>query len=79
MRLRICSGKYSQRLVFEKKINKSLHVVEVLIGLAHSGDSKHKVSKDAGDVDGMSRRQPQKSLQVERVQLADQKLERTYP
>ena len=48
--------------------------MEVLVSLAHSGNSKHKVGKDASDVDGMRRGEPQQSLQVERVQLADQKL-----
>ena len=48
--------------------------MEVLVSLAHSGDSEHEVGKDTDDIDGMGWRQPQKGLQVERVQLADQKL-----
>jgi hypothetical protein len=48
--------------------------MEVLVSLTNSGDSKHKVEEDAEDVDGVCWRDPQKSLQVESVQLADQEL-----
>ena len=48
--------------------------MEVLVCLADTGDSKHEVGKDTSHIDGMCGGDPEKSLKIERVQLADQKL-----
>lgn len=49
--------------------------MEVLVCLAHTRDTKHKVQQDADHIDRVSRGDPEKSLEIERVQLANQKLD----
>jgi len=51
--------------------------MEVLVRLAHTRDAKHKVQQDADHIDGVRWGDPEKSLEVERVQLANQKLDET--
>lgn len=49
--------------------------MEVLVCLAHTRDTKHKVQQDADHINRVCWGDPEKSLEVERVQLANQKLD----